>query len=76
MENKIIMLQSITYATKARNFLMRRYGIHSDIVKTPKINNTSTCGYSLYVPVRFDEAVSALRSGGFKIEGVSTGDAP
>lgn len=72
-ESKLIMLQSITYATKARNVLLK-YGINSDIVKTPKIAGQSTCGYSLSVPYKLDEAVKILNEKGFKILAVGDSD--
>ncbi len=72
-ESKLIMLQSITYATKARNTLLK-YGIHSDITKTPKIDGQSTCGYSLSVPYKAADAVEVLKSNGFKILGIGESD--
>lgn len=69
MESKnLIMLTSITYAMKAKDILIRR-GIRSDIVRTPKHNSPTGCGYSLFVPKRFDEAVSVISSSGIKILG-------
>lgn len=75
MESKnLIMLTSITYAMKAKDVLIRR-GIRSDIVRTPKHNSPTGCGYSLYVPRRFNEAVDILNSSGIKVVGtVSEGD--
>ncbi len=77
MESKnLIMLTSITYAMKAKDVLIKR-GIRSDIVRTPKHNSPTGCGYSLFVPRRFDEAVSIISSSGIKIVGtVSEGDKP
>lgn len=72
-ESKLILLPSITYATKGRNLLLK-YGIHSDIVKTPKIAGQSTCGYSLSVPYKFDDAMKILLSNGFKILGTGDSD--
>ncbi len=68
-ESKVIRLQSITYATKARNLLLK-YGIYSEIVKSPKIEGKSSCGYSLSVPFKGDTAVNILTSQGFKISGI------
>lgn len=65
-ESKIIKLQSITYATKARNLLLK-FGISSEIMKSPKLSGESTCGYSLVVPNKGDYAVKILESKGFKI---------
>ncbi|MBQ8572227.1 MAG: DUF3343 domain-containing protein [Ruminococcus sp.] len=72
-ENKLILLQSITYATKARNLLLK-FGIHSDIVKTPKTTGQSTCGYSLSVPYKFADAINILSTNGFKILGTGDSD--
>lgn len=72
-ERKLINLQSITYATKARNLLMK-YGINSDIVKSPKIAGKSSCGYSLAVSAEFKNVVEILSSNGFKILGVEESD--
>lgn len=71
--SKIIMLQSITYATKARNILLK-FGIRSDITKTPKSYSQSGCGYSLVVPIKGDTAVSLLKEKGFVISGVADSD--
>lgn len=65
-ESKYIKLQSITYATKARNILLK-YGIHSDIVKTNGSSVGNSCGYSLAVPYKGDTAVEILKSKGFKL---------
>ncbi|MBE6793862.1 MAG: DUF3343 domain-containing protein [Ruminococcaceae bacterium] len=69
----LIILRSVTYAAKARNILLK-HGINSDVVKTPRINGKSLCGYSLYVPNRFDDAVSILLSHGVQIEGRTDSD--
>ena len=71
-ESKLIRLQSITYATKARNLLLK-YGIHSEIVKSPKVAGNSSCGYSLSVPYKANLALEILNSNGIKILG--TGEA-
>lgn len=72
-EHKLIMFQSITYATKARNILLR-YGVNSDIVKTPKVNGRSSCGYSLKGFSDLDAAVGILNANNIRILGVSDGD--
>lgn len=64
----LIMLTSITYAMKAKEILIRQ-NIKSDIVRTPKHNSPTGCGYSLYVPNRFDDAVSIIKSAGIKVVG-------
>lgn len=72
-DSKFIKLQSITYATKARNILSK-YGISSDIIKAPGKPGVSSCGYSLNVPYRFDEAVNILKSKGFVISEIGDSD--
>lgn len=73
-ENKLISLGSITTASKARSLLIR-YGIHSYIVKSPKIAGKSSCGYSLSVPYKSQSAIEILSSKGFKILAVGESDA-
>ncbi len=73
-ESKIIMLQSITYATKARNIL-QKFGIRADITKTPKSFSDNGCGYSLVVPDKGDIALRLLNEKGFVIIGVVESDA-
>lgn len=72
-ESKTINLSSITYATKGRNILLK-YGIHSDITKSPKINGQPSCGYGLVVPYKGDVAVELLRKKGFNILSVTEGE--
>lgn len=72
-DSKLISLGSITYASKARSLLLQ-YGIHSDIVKSPKIAGKSTCGYSLSVPYKFQNAIDILSSKGFKIQAIGESD--
>ncbi len=69
-EHKLIMFQSITYATKARNLLMK-YGIMSDIVKTPAVKGRASCGYSLKGIGDIDKALYLLSSYNLNILGVS-----
>lgn len=75
MESKnLIMLTSITYAMKAKEVLIRK-GIRSDIVRTPKHSSPTGCGYSLFVPKKFESAVSIIKSSGIKIVGtIEQGD--
>ena len=70
MENKnLIMLASITYAIKAKEVLGKR-GIRSEIVRTPRHKSRAGCGYSLYVPRSFSQAVSIIKASGLKILGI------
>ncbi len=72
MENSLIMLQNITVAVRAKNIL-ERAGIRGYVQKTPKINNKTTCGYSVQVQGDTEKAVALLRGKGFVILGVSGG---
>jgi hypothetical protein len=64
------MFQSITYATKARNLLMK-HGIMSDIIKTPAQKGKASCGYSLKGIEDIDRALYFLSSYNLRILGVS-----
>jgi len=68
MENRLIMLQNITVAVKAKNIL-EKAGIHGYVQKTPKINGRQVCGYSVFVPDKPDLAEQILRKKGFSILG-------
>ncbi|MGN0453074.1 MAG: putative Se/S carrier-like protein [Ruminococcus sp.] len=70
MENRLIMLSSITHAVRAKNVLAT-FGIHAYVQKTPKINNANSCGYSVFVPQRADEAERILTEKGFTILGTT-----
>ncbi len=65
---KLIMVSSVTYAMKGRE-LLRDYGIKSSIERTPRTSLHQSCGYSLYVPQRTDEAENILRENGIKVLG-------
>ncbi len=68
MGKPLIMVSSITYAMKGRQILAK-YGIRSDIVRTPSQIRGNSCGYSLYVPARTDEAQRLLEAAGIKVSG-------
>lgn len=68
MGKPLIMMTSITYALKGRQILTS-HGIRSEIERTPKRGENHSCGYSLYVPQRTDEAEKILRDNGIKING-------
>ena len=68
MGKPLIMVSSVTYAMKGRQ-LLSRYGIRSDIVRTPSHIRESSCGYSLYVPKRTDEAQRILEEAGIRVAG-------
>ncbi len=66
MEKKRIILPSITYAYKARDYLSRK-GIAGYIERTPEELRTKGCSYSLAVRANADQAVALLQSAGFRI---------
>lgn len=70
MGKPLIMMPSITYALKGRRILAS-YGIKSEIERTPKRGEDHSCGYSLYVPNKTDEAEKILIKKGIKINGRS-----
>lgn len=65
---KLIMVSSVTYAMKGRE-LLKSYGIRSSIERTPRTSLKQSCGYSLYVPQRTDEAETILKEKGIKVLG-------
>ena len=67
-QRNLIMLGSVTTASKARSILLK-HGTNSDVVKTPEINGRNVCGYSLLVPYNMDEAVKILVSHNVQIMG-------
>ncbi|MDO5124528.1 MAG: DUF3343 domain-containing protein [Eubacteriales bacterium] len=69
MENRYFMFPSITIAVKAKNML-ENYGIHGYVQKTPKNFNKNSCGYSVLINNREDEALEILKSKGFVMLGV------
>lgn len=68
-EHKLLMFQSITYATKARNLLMK-HGVMSDIIKTPARKGKASCGYSLKGIEDIERAVYVLNSYNITVLGV------
>ena len=68
MEKKLVMMSSITNAMRGRE-LLKQYGISAEIERTPRNSLRQGCGYSLYVPVRTDEAVSLLTENGIRVIG-------
>ena len=62
MDKPLIALTSITYAMKGKSLLLG-YGIFSE-----------SCGYSLYVPKRTDEAQAILEENGIVVLGRVQGD--
>lgn len=69
MDNRLIMFQNITVAVRAKNFL-ERAGIRGYVQKTPRLNNRTTCGYSVYIESNVEKAIKLLKNNGFVILGV------
>lgn len=69
MDNRLIMFQNITVAVRAKNFL-ERAGIRGYVQKTPRLNNRTTCGYSIYIESNVEKAIKLLKNNGFVILGV------
>lgn len=73
MDKPLLALTSITHAMKGKSLLLR-FGIFSEIVRTPKGRGVKSCGYSLYVPKRTDEAQAILKKNGILVLGRVQGD--
>ncbi len=73
MDKPLIALTSITHAMKGKSLLLG-YGIFSEIKRTPKGRGVKSCGYSLYVPQRTDEALALLEENGIVVLGRLSGD--
>ena len=62
------MVTSVTYAMKGRNILLKN-GFKASLTRTPKGENSGSCGYSIYVPYNTDKAEELLIRKGIKILG-------
>lgn len=71
MSKPLIMVTSITYAMKGREIL-RKNGFRATLTRTPKGENSGSCGYSIYVPQRTGEAERLLIRKGIKVIGRTT----
>lgn len=70
MERKIIMLNSITYAYKARDFLYQK-GITAYIERVPANLRKNGCGYGIKVSIdNFDKTINLLNFAGYRIRDV------
>ncbi|MGN1457548.1 MAG: DUF3343 domain-containing protein [Acutalibacteraceae bacterium] len=68
MGKPLIMMPSVTYALKGRQILAS-HGIRAEIERTPKHGENRSCGYSLYVENKTDEAEKILREHDIKTLG-------
>lgn len=69
MDKQLIVLSSITYAYKARDFLAKK-GISSYIERTPEELKTKGCSYSIAVRGDADKAAALLESARIKVLGI------
>lgn len=73
MKNNLIMFNSVTFAIRSRD-LLKRNRIDARLVRTPSHLRNRSCGYSLLIPKRFDEAKSLILNNGIRIQGVAAVD--
>lgn len=73
MENNLIIFNSVTFAIRSRD-LLKKNRIDARLVRTPSNLRNRSCGYSLLIINRFDEAKSLILSNGIKIQGVASVD--
>lgn len=66
MNRSFFIVNSITYAMKSRDILLK-YGISSYVERSRKHREKFGCGYGVYVPKRTDEAQRILEKHGIKI---------
>lgn len=67
MNKPIILVSSVTYAIKGKDFLVRN-GFRASMQRVPRTPETG-CGYGIYVPQRTDEAQALLEEFGIRILG-------
>lgn len=69
MAKQLIMLRSITYAYKARDYLSRR-GITANIQRTPLAYSKCGCGYSIWTKRDSEMIRAMLEQVGIKVVGI------
>ncbi len=73
MAKQLIMLRSITYAYKARDYLSRR-GITAHIQRTPAAYSKCGCGYSVWTKQDPEMIQAMLGQVGIKVVGIAEAD--
>ncbi|MDP4120861.1 MAG: DUF3343 domain-containing protein [Bacillota bacterium] len=69
MGKQLLMLTSVTFAMKGQEILKKK-GIQSEIIRTPKRSKTEGCSFSLSVPIGLiDEAQVILKNAGIPVQG-------
>lgn len=73
MENNLIMFNSVTFAIRSRD-LLNKHGIDARLVRTPSHLRNRSCGYSLLIINRYDEAKALILNNGIRIKGEAAVD--
>jgi len=73
LAKQLIMLRSITYAYKARDYLSRR-GITAHIQRTPAAYSKCGCGYSIWTKQEPEMIQAMLGQVGIKVVGIAEAD--
>ncbi len=70
----IISIGSVTYAMKAKDLLMNKYGIRAIVEKNSLSRKTAGCSYGLYIKGNIEEAHKILIANGIKTNGIIYGN--
>ncbi|MEE0956986.1 MAG: DUF3343 domain-containing protein [Ruminococcus sp.] len=73
MNHNLILFHSMTSVLKGREVLRRR-GIASRVIRTPSQLRRGSCGYSLLINRRFDEALRLIEQENIPTAGVAAVD--
>lgn len=73
MTKNLIMFTSVTLAMRSRDIL-KRFGISSQMIRTPAHLRSRSCGYSLLVTNDFDNAVNIIIGNGVAVLGTAAVD--
>lgn len=73
MEKNLIMFNSLTQVMQSRD-LLKKHRIDARMVRTPSRLRQKSCGYSLLVTHRFDEALNIINNNGIGVLGTATVD--
>lgn len=75
MNHNLILFHSMTSVLKGREALRRR-GITSRVIRTPSGLRRGSCGYSLLIRRRFDEALRIIEDAHIPTAGAAAVDMP
>ena len=71
MNKILIVFASSTSANKVKSVLSKKYGIHSDLMQSPKVLNLSGCSYCLLLNREdMDTAWKLISSNGLSSKGI------